>query len=221
MNPHLEIRLAQLAKEIEAAKAPKIDAEANARFLVNTSVRLSDGTSTFISEADCQQFKGAPQVLPSERTQSCDPKATTPVGAPPSPQAEQPAPLKKGDHIRPLYDWAGWTSGIVHRVGPRGFDGKPCVWYDNGSPYGLVHDLVTDVELIAAPQEAAKGDAEGWVAWAGGKRPVDGSTLVEVRYGDNQKDGSRTVGYAESWTGGWGANCAYCNRITAYRVIKP
>jgi hypothetical protein len=222
MNLHMTRRLEVLAKEIAAAKSPKIDAEANARFLVNTSVMLPSGVSTFISEADCQQFKGAATCKASGD------KHVAPGAAPPSPQAEQPAPkFSVGDRIRVTLpknnttlcaDCEGWLGTVQgpSKVFPGDFaclmDQKP--GFDVGGK--LSH--FTARELTLAPsQEAAKGDAEGWVKHIPGPAPTGLGRLL-VRF----KDGKEVSGEAgEFFRECWTHEGSQGNHVVAYRMCKP
>ena len=83
MTLHMNRRLEVLAKEIAAKKASPFDSTAlNDWFRTNKSVKLPNGTSTFITEADCRQIKGAAQA--SNSAEKAGTTRPSPVAAPPS-----------------------------------------------------------------------------------------------------------------------------------------
>ena len=83
MTFHMNRRLEVLAKEIAAKKASPFDSTAlNDWFRTNKSVKLPNGTSTFITEADCRQIKGAAQA--SNSAEKAGTTRPSPVAAPPS-----------------------------------------------------------------------------------------------------------------------------------------
>ena len=65
--------------------------------------------------------------------------------------------------------------------------------------------------------EVSKSDNNGWIEWKGGECPVDGETLVEVRFSNGTEDNKE---YANYWS--WVYSIQSLNHnIIAYRIVKP
>lgn len=88
-------------------------------------------------------------------------------------------------------------------------DGKPLRWYCNGRYFShKEHPL----DLIAEWDAPAQGD--GWIPWSGGKCPVSGHTVVEVRFRTKAKQSARADHY-------WWTHGELPGDIIAYRIAKP
>ncbi len=87
-------------------------------------------------------------------------------------------------------------------------------WHDIAGYAKLAEDRCK-VEVIGVP--APQPDADGWIPWGGGERPVDGGALVSVKF-RNYNPSSNDPVPACNWI--WhhlGKN----GDIMAYKVIKP
>ena len=84
--------------------------------------------------------------------------------------------------------------------------------YVNKGRAGLFNwSLIVRYLLVAAPI-----DADGWIPWAGGECPVDGGTVVEVRYRNE------VIEVCPARIFGWEHPCSDRNYdIIAYRLVTP
>ncbi len=57
---------------------------------------------------------------------------------------------------------------------------------------------------------------DGWVYWTGGESPVNGETVVYVKFRDGDVDEGGTKACNLDWT-----HAGECWDIIAYRVVKP
>lgn len=139
----LDRKIARCQREIEAARKPSM-ADACAAFIANTSVKLPNGTSTFITEADCRQIKGAARASTAEKVGTTRP---LPEAAPPSPYRElrkkqEARKFKVVDRVRSV-DSYQTKKGVCQNLRVCGFEGgwvmtknldrptdKPGGWFD-------------------------------------------------------------------------------------------
>lgn len=70
------------------------------------------------------------------------------------------------------------------------------------------------------PWDDKNTDSDGWIDWAGGECPVDGNSLVEVKYRNGTvKTAERAKFYI--WTNGYGSCSTTDADIIAYRLHQP
>jgi hypothetical protein len=74
-------------------------------------------------------------------------------------------------------------------------------------------------KIVAEGAEHGKPDADGWIEWKGGERPVDGSALVEVKLRNPSAGNIERIRKADEfcWNSGFGGG----GEIISYRLHKP
>lgn len=72
-----------------------------------------------------------------------------------------------------------------------------------------------EAELEQLRQQVKAPDADGWIEWSGGERPVPVGTLVDVKWSSGDIDSGEEAG---EWR--W-SNWMNGPNIVAYRVVKP
>lgn len=177
--------LPTLGALVKAAIEPKGDQYAS--FYTNTSVLLPDGTSGFITEADCRQIKGAKKARTFEDVMS-DPT-----------EAEI-------DYVMNL------------RGSCRCFISPPCSRCSNPFTEAEAQEALEETAAELIPSVPAQ-DAEGWIAWGGGKCPIKEGEYVEARFADGQEDTGKGPG--EWWPRCWEHTEDPGDFIVAYRVVSP
>lgn len=74
-----------------------------------------------------------------------------------------------------------------------------------------------DIVAYRVVSEEPKAETGVWIAWSGGDRPVDGSTMVEVRFAG----GGENVGWADQFSQDqWRGRGKHQHDIVGYRVIS-
>lgn len=112
---------------------------------------------------------------------------------------------------------AGKTIQMRHPDGYWWVDIVPVLWCLTPDRYRV------KPEQPAAEQQATP-DADGWIPWAGGERPVDSETIVEVRHRNGMTGSSPASWFAWNYETNFKA-CGHEIRhndcdIVAYRVVK-
>jgi len=120
--------------------------------------------------------------------------------------------VEQNGHLRRELSEANRKFYEVEQAGCRKYDTQisPCEheWKDTGRELYCKKCKVHPSDL---PQTAD----DGWVEWAGGKRPVDSTTLIEVRFRNGQQYLSPAIHHYE-WR-----HFDKWSDIIAYRVVKP
>jgi hypothetical protein len=206
----IDRKLARVAREIAAERKPTM-AEACEAFLLNTSVRLPDGTHTFLTEADCRQIKGAAKPVGREVA----PSGRLADAAPPKSRVDEfcaehagPAPFKRGDKVtyRPEVDWPGQVrtvASVKHEAGQ---------WVVYYADEGYSHDSASNLELLPQQQE---GD---WIEWKGGSAYPEALLGVnfDIRFRCGEVRKNKTLRDIQSWAIPY---IAPDYTVVAYRVI--
>lgn len=202
-----------LGKAIAKAIAPKVDHI--------TAFETSDHTKTFFSENVRVDWAAVPPFVKRVKKQEAREiieQAAKQLAAPPSQK------FKVGDRVRTTVD-------LLHIDIPKGSVGifvaqqglsRARVAFDPDSSFRCLQEWNVPEECLELiPCHDAEADE--WIEWKGGARPVSPMTEIEVRYGDGQPRGCRTHGTAGSWTEGWIWTDPdnRKNSIVAYRVVKP
>lgn len=86
-------------------------------------------------------------------------------------------------------------------------EGWKCVahWYESGRYH---FSLGNDFDLMRPWKALAVDEEDGWIKWEGGKQPVEGAVLVEIKL----DDGSTDKDIADIWD--------WSEGIIAYRIVK-
>jgi hypothetical protein len=138
--------------------------------------------------------------------------------------------FKVGDRFRTKRDAGGYkagSTGVVEELKARNMDGEHwllALMSDGTSGIqwrveSLEH-LPSDESIAEAPA-AAKADAEGWVAWAGGACPLEMGVAYEVKTttcGTPWQTAVTTMDFGDSyWL--WNGDRPYTWSVIAYRVL--
>lgn len=206
MRPHIEIRLAQLAKEIAASKAPKIDVMANIAFEMQGR---SDGKKT---AGDFPvKFKGAAN---GDAMVGVKPEVATPS----QPKAAA-APIEVGDVLEylPEYAMAIAMFGKTIEV-TRLSQGPGYFWVHFIRPDGA-EDFSFDGAFkpkLAPQKEETKPGADGWIECSS-KPDFIGDVRIEVK----RRNGALLECWSNTFNACW--NLTFPTQlqldIVAYRVL--
>lgn len=206
----IDRKLARCAREIEAARPKGLTVEEFEAVDLRVIPYGKDGGCVILSEADCRQIKGAPQVLRSESVQAAGATAQhSPVGAPPLsvPEAATEKPkFKVGDRIRSIRQ--GYTgtvkkiAGIAESLWPIHCDMEEGFGDARFDPY--------EIELL--PPIAPTPASSEWVEHKpGDPSPVSSETLIDYKW---EGRGDEVFGH------GFPAGGISFSGVTAYRVVK-
>ncbi len=69
--------------------------------------------------------------------------------------------------------------------------------------------------VLSITEDKVQKESDGWIEWGGGKRPVDSTTLITVRFRNGEEHLSPVKHHYE-WR-----HFNRWNDIVAYRVVKP
>lgn len=234
MNPSLDRKLERLAREIAAAKMPKIDEAANKAFK-NASESIYK-----LMASDCCFYgrdKGAAQASASGNALTAE-KVEGPL---PSPVVAQPyakladaasavngaaligvkaeSKFKAGDKFLVIDRCTEYEEQVAtfkrYEASPKG--GEDYLVCDCLS--GMTNRVVKDVRFPPSwlkPIHQNSQPQNEWIEWSGGKCPVSGGTRVEVVSNTGPHTALAGDFWGSCWT--WGPS-AWTTQITAYRVL--
>lgn len=97
--------------------------------------------------------------------------------------------------------------------GPGEEDGPWAEGWEAGVPGSYGYDCLERFAAVEQPGAKPYTDADGWIEWNGGKCPVPGDTVVQVKLRDNLKGTNHACRYR------WTRICNY-DDIIAYRVAQ-